>query len=42
MTETDNIKYLRGALVVTGLFCIFGVWPLTIVECVEIERWSSQ
>jgi len=30
MTETDN-QYLRGALVVTRLTCIFGVWPLTIV-----------
>ena len=31
MTDTDRIKYLRIALVATGLTFIFGIWPLTIV-----------
>ena len=31
MTQTDNIQYLRRALVATGSISIFGVWPLTIV-----------
>ena len=31
MTDADRIKYLRIALVVTGLTFIFGIWPLTIV-----------
>jgi len=31
MTDTDAIKDLRGALVVTGLISIFAVWPLTVV-----------
>ena len=31
MTEVDRIKYLRIALVIIGLTCTFGIWPLTIV-----------
>lgn len=31
MTEADRIKYLRIVLVVLGLFCIVGFWPLTIL-----------
>lgn len=31
MTEADRIKYLRIVLVVVGLFCIVGFWPLTIL-----------
>ncbi|HVW68055.1 MAG TPA: DUF6632 domain-containing protein [Steroidobacteraceae bacterium] len=31
MTEADRIKYLRVALVLIGLFAIFGVYPLTVV-----------
>ena len=31
MSDADRIKYLRVALVATGLIFIFGVWPLTIV-----------
>lgn len=31
MTEADRIKYLRIVLVVVGLICIVGFWPLTIL-----------
>jgi hypothetical protein len=29
MSDTDRIKYLRIALIVFGLFFIFGIWPMT-------------
>jgi hypothetical protein len=31
MSYVNRIKYLRIALLVTGIACIFGVWPLTVV-----------
>ena len=31
MTEADRLKYLRLALLLVGLFSIFGVYPLTLV-----------
>lgn len=31
MTDTDRLKYLRIALMLTGLIFTFGVWPLTVV-----------
>ncbi|MGE5808063.1 MAG: DUF6632 domain-containing protein [Nitrospirota bacterium] len=31
MDETARIKYLKNALVAIGLFCVVGVYPLTIV-----------
>ena len=31
MTQTDRIKYLRIALLLTGLTFIFGLWPLTVL-----------
>lgn len=31
MTEADRIRYLRIVLVVVGLICIVGFWPLTIL-----------
>ncbi|MFA7282484.1 MAG: DUF6632 domain-containing protein [Sterolibacterium sp.] len=31
MTETDRLKYLRVALLLIGLFCVFGIYPLTLV-----------
>ncbi|REK18841.1 MAG: hypothetical protein DWQ37_03275 [Planctomycetota bacterium] len=31
MTDSDRLKYLRVALLLTGGIFIFGVWPLTIV-----------
>jgi hypothetical protein len=31
MTEADRLRYLRVVLLVVGLFCIFGFWPLTVV-----------
>lgn len=31
MTDADRIKYLRIALILVGLTCTFGFWPLAIV-----------
>ncbi len=31
MEETVRMKYLRIALVAVGLFCVIGVYPLTVV-----------
>jgi hypothetical protein len=31
MTDADRAKYLRIALMLTGLVFIFALWPLTIV-----------
>jgi hypothetical protein len=31
MNDATRMKYLRIALVVIGLVCIFGIWPLTMV-----------
>lgn len=31
MTEADRIKYLRVALLLAGIFCIVGIYPLTIL-----------
>jgi hypothetical protein len=31
MAAVDRIQYLRVALLVVGLFCIFGFWPMTII-----------
>lgn len=31
MTDADRIKYLRITLIVVGLLCIVGFWPLTIL-----------
>ncbi len=31
MDETARLKYLKIACVVTGVFCVVGVYPLTIV-----------
>ncbi len=31
MDETARIKYLKIACVLTGVFCVVGVYPLTIV-----------
>jgi hypothetical protein len=31
MTEAQRLKALRVVLLVVGLFCIFGFWPLTIL-----------
>lgn len=31
MTEITRMKYLRIALLATGLIFIFGIWPLTVI-----------
>lgn len=31
MNTDDRLKYLRIALLVTGLIFIFGIWPLTVL-----------
>lgn len=31
MNAANRLKYLRAALLLFGLICIFGFWPLTVV-----------
>ena len=31
MNEANRVKYLRIALLLIGLVCIFGIWPLTVL-----------
>jgi hypothetical protein len=31
MTEADRLKYLRVALLLAGIFCIVGIYPLTVL-----------